>query len=64
MTEQEQLEWVRMLGRTKAQQAAVIFDLLRHANQDRMSAEDRAICRKHLARLNREMGVDPQRLGA
>ena len=54
MTERDQREWVRMLGKTPSQQRLVIADLLRHANEDHMSSADRTICKRQLDRLTRE----------
>lgn len=51
MSEDEITAWVRMMGRTPRQQAERIAELLRFAHVDEMSAEDRAICRQQLARL-------------
>jgi hypothetical protein len=54
MTDQEQREWVAMLGSTPHAQMAVIRELLRHASTDEMSREDRIICRVQLGRLVRD----------
>lgn len=53
-----------MLGPTKAVQAGVIRDLLRHAGEDHMTVPDRIICRTQLERLHFELGWLPtQRVG-
>ena len=57
MTEQEIKAWLRLIGRTDADRIRSIRELLRHANEDRMSAEDRTICRQTLTRL--EQGLSP-----
>lgn len=51
MTEMEIKAWLCGLGTTRREQTAVIRDLLRHAGEDHMSAEDRAICRRCLDTL-------------
>ena len=54
MTEHDQRRWLATLGPTRERQIAVLRELLRHAAHDEMSAEDRAICRAQLARLEEE----------
>jgi hypothetical protein len=56
MTEAEQLAWVAGLGKTKPEQARALHELLRYANGDEMSAADREICTRQLARLEAELG--------
>lgn len=51
MTTEEKRAWVRMLGKDTATRTAAIRSLLHHANGDRMSVEDRVICREELDRL-------------
>lgn len=53
MNEAEQLAWVAMLGKTPLEQASSIRELLKHANGDEMSADDRRICVAQLERLER-----------
>lgn len=55
MTAADQRKWAAMLGRTAQQQAIVIHDLLLHATNDGMTAEDRTICVRQLRRLRREI---------
>lgn len=54
MNEQEQRDWIFMLGRNVKERIAVLRDLLQHANDDGMTTEDRRICRTQLERLERE----------
>lgn len=55
MSEEEQREWVELLGKTPEQQAEAIKELLDYSHVDDMSSEDRIICRNQLARLNKEI---------
>ena len=55
MSEQEQRDWAQMMGVTLSQQADTIAGLLRHANEDHMSFDDRVICRRQLTRLKFEI---------
>lgn len=51
MSDDDQRAWVQMLAPDARRQILIIRDLLRHAIGDDMSDEDRAICRRQLARL-------------
>ena len=51
MTPQEIQAWSRSLGTNDAERVSGIKDLLQHANEDRMSSEDRTICWAELLRL-------------
>lgn len=44
MTQPEVDAWFDMLAPTDAQRITAIKDLLKNANEDHMSVEDRAIC--------------------
>lgn len=56
MTDAEQFQWCSDLAKTPRQQRLVLIDLLRHANEDEMSADDRRICARQLQRIEREIG--------
>lgn len=49
MSDTELRHWWRMMGRDESARAAMVRTLLRHANADEMSAEDRALCLRALA---------------
>lgn len=57
MSEEEQREWCWMLGRNRKDRIAVIEDLLHWSRIDGMAREDRAICKRQLARLKEEERV-------
>jgi hypothetical protein len=63
LTPWEIKQWIRSLGATRQEQIKVLQDLIRHANTDRMSAEDRVLCKDTLERLQndvrREQGLPP-----
>lgn len=44
MTNPEILEWLGMLSPLKEKQRTIVTDLLRHANEDQMSVDDRLVC--------------------
>lgn len=46
--------WLGMLGKTGRKQVEVVRDLLHHAAEDRMSAEDRVICKRALDLLEQQ----------
>ena len=48
MSDAEIRGWLRLMGDTRAQQLARVRDLLVHANGDRMTLEDRIVCRRAL----------------
>jgi len=52
MTLREEFEWVTSLGDCREARLRAIQHLLRHAHGDQMSAEDRAVCARWLARLS------------
>ena len=54
MTQWEQEQWLRSLGKTRDQQRRALAELLRHAAHDEMSAEDRAICRRWYQQLSEQ----------
>ena len=56
MTDAAQRAWARTLAPTSQSQYRIIADLLRHANEDHMSGEDRLICRAQLGRLAALLG--------
>ena len=60
MTEPELKSWVSSLGHSTAERMKAIEDLLKHANGDEMSTEDRTICRKTLDRLRNGDEIVPE----
>lgn len=64
MTPDEMQVWFRMLGKTRVRRIAAVLELLRHANSDRMSEEDRATCHRALVLLGAQPHpVLPRRYG-
>ena len=51
MTEREQEAWAESLGPSPSSRLATLSMMLRHANGDGMTAEDRAICRRWYAKI-------------
>ena len=51
MTPKEEQTWIDNLAPTRKERLAILQDLLRHANADNMSKDDRAICIRQLALL-------------
>lgn len=51
LTDVEVKAWVAGIAKTDATRLLAIRDLLRHANEDQMSVEDREICRREIDRL-------------
>ena len=60
MTEPEIKDWLSTLAPTTAGRIKMIADLLRHANGDGMSPEDRTICRTVLGRLQAGEEITPE----
>ena len=56
MTDTETREWLHGIAPTPAEQRAIIIDLLKHANEDQMSEDDRVVCRKALTVIREEGG--------
>ena len=52
MSDAEILDWCTWLATDKAHQLRMVRTLLQHANEDRMSVEDRRIYRRALALLD------------
>lgn len=53
-----QADWAEGLGKTVWERVRMIQELLKHANEDGMSKEDRVICVRQLARLRAETRTD------
>ena len=51
MTPREEREWVELQGRSPDRQVRAIRNLIAHAREDRMSADDLEVCRRQLLRL-------------
>ena len=60
MTEPEIKAWLSTLSPTTAGRIKTIADLLRHANGDEMTVEDRTICRVVLGRLQSGEEIVPE----
>ena len=60
MSEPEIKAWLSTLAPTTAGRIKMIQDLLRHANGDEMSAEDRTICTSVLLRLESGEEIVPE----
>ena len=52
MTDTEMRSWLHCLAKDNQSRAAIIKDMLRHANGDRMSEQDRVICRRALVLID------------
>lgn len=50
-TDEDTRTWLQLLAPDREERIWIIRQLLLHANEDRMSAEDRTICRKALEGL-------------
>lgn len=53
MSDEELLQWAALLAKDRSGQIKVIQDLMKHAADDGMSAEDRTSCRRALVLLGR-----------
>lgn len=60
MSEPEIKAWLFTLGNSTADRIRTIENLLKHANGDEMSPEDRTICRKTLDRLRNGEMITPE----
>ena len=60
MTEPEIKAWLSTLAPTTAGRIQMLAHLLRHANGDEMSPEDRTICRTVLGRLQGGEEIVPE----
>ena len=61
MTEPEIKAWLSTLAPTTAGRITMLAHLLRHANGDEMSPEDRTVCRTVLGRLQAGEEITPER---
>ena len=51
--------WLVDLARTNTKRKAIVLELLRYAGEDKMTAEDRTVCRRGLVLLS--LAVVPKR---
>lgn len=55
LTDAEVAAWVNALAPTDTERLVVLRSLLRYANQDQMSKDDREICKKEIRRLQEKL---------
>lgn len=60
MSVKEMREWLWLLSRDKAEQFRIVTDLIRHANEDGMSIDDRVVCLYALDMLREELLHTPK----
>lgn len=61
LTESELRDWLENIANTNRMRKEIIYDLVRHANEDHMSEDDRTDCKRALSMLS--LGKIPDRPG-